>query len=68
VEKLKGIAERRQTTPGAVAVAWTLHHPAVGSPVLKARVSLESLGCDRRDLAALLEVREQMAPETTVAA
>jgi aryl-alcohol dehydrogenase-like predicted oxidoreductase len=29
VERLKAVAERHGVTPGAVAVAWTLRHPAV---------------------------------------
>ena len=29
VERLSAVAERHDTTPGAVAVAWTLRHPAV---------------------------------------
>jgi aryl-alcohol dehydrogenase-like predicted oxidoreductase len=29
VDRLRVVAERHATTPGAIAVAWTLHHPAV---------------------------------------
>jgi aryl-alcohol dehydrogenase-like predicted oxidoreductase len=29
VDRLRVVAERHDTTPGAIAVAWTLHHPAV---------------------------------------
>jgi aryl-alcohol dehydrogenase-like predicted oxidoreductase len=34
VERLRTVAERRGTTPGAVAVAWTLHHPAVDGAIV----------------------------------
>jgi aryl-alcohol dehydrogenase-like predicted oxidoreductase len=34
VERLRSVAERRGTTPGAVAVAWTLHHPAVDGAIV----------------------------------
>ena len=33
VERLKAVAERLDTTPGAVAVAWTLHNPAVDGAI-----------------------------------
>ena len=29
VARLQEVAERHDTTAGAIAVAWTLHHPAV---------------------------------------
>jgi aryl-alcohol dehydrogenase-like predicted oxidoreductase len=33
VERLKAVAERNDTTPGAVAIAWTLRNPAVGGAI-----------------------------------
>ena len=34
VERLKGVADRHGTTPGAVAVAWTLRNPAVDGAIV----------------------------------
>jgi aryl-alcohol dehydrogenase-like predicted oxidoreductase len=34
VERLKNVAERYDTTPGAVAVAWTLHNPAIDAAIV----------------------------------
>ena len=34
VARLQTVAERHDTTPGAVAVAWTLHHPAVDGAIV----------------------------------
>ncbi|MGA7982137.1 MAG: aldo/keto reductase [Chromatiaceae bacterium] len=34
VERLKAVAERRDTTPGAIAVAWTLRNPAVDAAIV----------------------------------
>jgi aryl-alcohol dehydrogenase-like predicted oxidoreductase len=34
VERLKRVADRYDTTPGAVAVAWTLHNPAVDGAIV----------------------------------
>jgi aryl-alcohol dehydrogenase-like predicted oxidoreductase len=34
VERLSAIAERHDTVPGAVAVAWTLRHPAVDAAIV----------------------------------
>jgi aryl-alcohol dehydrogenase-like predicted oxidoreductase len=34
VERLKAVAERHGTTPGAVAVAWTLRNPAVDGAIV----------------------------------
>jgi aryl-alcohol dehydrogenase-like predicted oxidoreductase len=34
VERLKAVAERHATTPGAVAVAWTLRNPAVDGAIV----------------------------------
>jgi aryl-alcohol dehydrogenase-like predicted oxidoreductase len=33
VERLRAVAERHDTTPGAVAVAWTLRNPAVDGAI-----------------------------------
>jgi aryl-alcohol dehydrogenase-like predicted oxidoreductase len=34
VARLEAVADRHDTTPGAVAVAWTLHHPAVDGAIV----------------------------------
>jgi aryl-alcohol dehydrogenase-like predicted oxidoreductase len=34
VERLRAVAERHDTTPGAVAVAWTLQNPAVDGAIV----------------------------------
>jgi aryl-alcohol dehydrogenase-like predicted oxidoreductase len=34
VDRLTAVAERYDTTPGAVAVAWTLHNPAVDAAIV----------------------------------
>jgi aryl-alcohol dehydrogenase-like predicted oxidoreductase len=34
VERLKAVAERHGTTPGAVAIAWTLRNPAVDGAIV----------------------------------
>ncbi len=34
VERLTTVADRHDTTPGAVAVAWTLHNPAVDGAIV----------------------------------
>jgi len=34
VDRLKAVAERHDTTPGAIAVAWTLRHPAVDAAIV----------------------------------
>jgi aryl-alcohol dehydrogenase-like predicted oxidoreductase len=34
VGRLREVAERHETTAGAVAVAWTLHHPAVHGSIV----------------------------------
>jgi aryl-alcohol dehydrogenase-like predicted oxidoreductase len=34
VERLRAVGERHDTTPGAIAVAWTLHHPAVHGSIV----------------------------------
>jgi len=39
VERLKNVAARLDTTPGAVAIAWTLNHPAVDAAIVGFRRS-----------------------------
>jgi aryl-alcohol dehydrogenase-like predicted oxidoreductase len=34
VERLRAVGERHDATPGAIAVAWTLHHPAVHGAIV----------------------------------
>ena len=34
VERLEAVAERHDTTPGAVAIAWTLRNPAVDGAIV----------------------------------
>jgi aryl-alcohol dehydrogenase-like predicted oxidoreductase len=34
VARLQTVAERHGTTPGAIAIAWTLHHPAVHGAIV----------------------------------
>jgi aryl-alcohol dehydrogenase-like predicted oxidoreductase len=34
VERLRAVADRHETTPGAIAVSWTLHHPAVDGAIV----------------------------------
>jgi aryl-alcohol dehydrogenase-like predicted oxidoreductase len=34
VDRLETVADRHETTPGAVAVAWTLHNPAVDGAIV----------------------------------
>jgi|SRR5579884_621175 len=62
VERLRRVAERYGTTPGAVAVAWTLAHPAVDGaivgfrrpdqvdPILPAAAELELSAEDLREI------------------
>jgi aryl-alcohol dehydrogenase-like predicted oxidoreductase len=37
VERLREVGERHGTTPGAIAIAWTLNHPAVNGAVVGLR-------------------------------
>jgi aryl-alcohol dehydrogenase-like predicted oxidoreductase len=34
VERLRAVADRHSTTPGAIAVAWALRHPAVDGAIV----------------------------------
>jgi aryl-alcohol dehydrogenase-like predicted oxidoreductase len=47
VEKLRSIGERYGRTPGEVAVAWTLHHPAVTGAIVGARNAKQAEGVMR---------------------
>lgn len=61
VERLKAVAERHGTTPGAVAVAWTLRNPAVDGAIVgfrrpdqvEAIVAAASLDLGEDDMAAI---------------
>ncbi len=61
VDRLTEIADRHGTTPGAVAVAWTLHNPAVDGAIVGFRrpdqvdaiLAAAHLELDEGDLAAL---------------
>jgi aryl-alcohol dehydrogenase-like predicted oxidoreductase len=37
VERLRAVGERHGCSPGAVAIAWTLRHPAVTAAIVGAR-------------------------------
>jgi aryl-alcohol dehydrogenase-like predicted oxidoreductase len=62
VERLQTVADRHGTTPGAVAVAWTLHHPAVHGSIVGFRrpdqieplVAAASIGLSDDDLATIV--------------
>jgi aryl-alcohol dehydrogenase-like predicted oxidoreductase len=41
VERLKDIAERHDSTPGAIAVAWTLRNPAIAGAIVGFRRPLQ---------------------------
>jgi aryl-alcohol dehydrogenase-like predicted oxidoreductase len=61
VERLRTVAERHQTTPGAVAVAWTLRNPAVDAAIVGFRrsdqvdpiLAAANLQLDDKDVAEL---------------
>jgi aryl-alcohol dehydrogenase-like predicted oxidoreductase len=61
VERLQTVADRHGTTPGAVAIAWTLHHPAVDGSIVGFRrpdqieplVAAGSLSLSDDDLATI---------------
>ncbi len=44
VERLRAVAERRGRSPGEVAVAWTLRHPAVTAALVGARSAAQAEG------------------------
>jgi len=62
VERLRRVAARYDTTPGAVAVAWTLRNPAVNGAIAGFRrpeqvdpiVGAANLTLDKQDIATIL--------------
>jgi len=66
VERLEAVAERRDTTPGAVAVAWALLHPAVDGAIVGFRrpdqvdpiVAAAGLELDALDIAMIRGARD----------
>jgi len=62
VERLRLVAARHDTTPGAVAVAWTLRNPAVNGAIAGFRrpeqvdpiVAAANLALDQHDIATIL--------------
>ena len=61
VERLRAVAERHDTTPGAVAVAWTLRNPAVDGAIAGFRrpdqvepiLAAANLGLNEEDVATI---------------
>ena len=61
VERLRSVAERHGTTPGAVAAAWTLRHPVVDAAIVGFRrpdqvdpiVAAANLELDAKDVAEI---------------
>ncbi|MDQ1663717.1 MAG: hypothetical protein QOJ68_3697 [Blastococcus sp.] len=61
VERLRTVADRHTTTPGAVAIAWTLHNPAVDGAIVGFRrptqvdplVGAANLRLDANDVATI---------------
>ena len=43
-EKLRAVGQRRGKTPGEVAIAWTLHNPAVTGAIVGARNAKQAEG------------------------
>jgi aryl-alcohol dehydrogenase-like predicted oxidoreductase len=43
-EKLRAVGQRRGKTPGEVAIAWTLHNPAVTGAIVGARNAKQTEG------------------------
>jgi aryl-alcohol dehydrogenase-like predicted oxidoreductase len=62
VERLRRVAARHDTTPGAVAVAWTLRNPAVNGAIAGFRhpeqvdpiVAAANLALDKHDIATIV--------------
>jgi len=44
VDRLRGVANRRNCSVGEVAIAWTLHHPAVTGAIVGARNARQAEG------------------------
>jgi aryl-alcohol dehydrogenase-like predicted oxidoreductase len=61
VERLRAVADRRSTTPGAVAIAWALRNPAVDGAIVGFRrpgqvdplVSAANLRLDAADISTI---------------
>jgi aryl-alcohol dehydrogenase-like predicted oxidoreductase len=61
VERLRAVADRHSTTPGAIAIAWALRHPAVDGAIVGFRrasqvdplVGAGDLRLDASDLATI---------------
>jgi len=47
VERLRQVGDRHNRTPGAVAIAWTLRHPAITGAIVGARNAKQSEGIMR---------------------
>jgi aryl-alcohol dehydrogenase-like predicted oxidoreductase len=47
VERLREIAKRHNRSAGEVAIAWTLHHPAVTGAIVGARNARQAEGVMR---------------------
>ena len=60
IERLGVVAERHDTTPGAVAVAWTLRNPAVDAAIVGFRRPTQ---VDSIAVAANLELDEEDVAE-----
>ena len=60
-ERLRAVAERHDTTPGAVAVAWTLRNPSVDGAIVGFRrpdqvepiLAAANLELDEEDVATI---------------
>jgi aryl-alcohol dehydrogenase-like predicted oxidoreductase len=55
VEKLNALARRRGRTTGEIAIAWTLHNPAVTGAIVGARNAKQSEGVMRAGEVQLTE-------------
>src|SRR5260370_7071156 len=60
VERLRQVGARHGRTPGEVAIAWTLRHPAVTGAIVGARNAKQAEGVMR---AAELKLTAQEIPE-----
>jgi aryl-alcohol dehydrogenase-like predicted oxidoreductase len=65
VERLRAVADRHDTTPGAVAIAWTLQNPAVDGAIVGFRRPEQ---VDPLVVAANLELTPEDLAEITPAA
>jgi aryl-alcohol dehydrogenase-like predicted oxidoreductase len=69
VERLRGVGSRHNCSPGAVAIAWTLHNPAVTGAIVGARrpnqvddvVAAASLQLTESDVAEIEAAAEILA-------